>query len=86
MSTTDRVNSTSMPSSAPRTGTFTTAHVLGVTAFPTLAALLTVNGVSAGEIYPLLGISGAIGVGVVLAASGGRRVLAAFAAALRTGQ
>ncbi|MFJ6452242.1 hypothetical protein ACIQNV_37200 [Streptomyces hydrogenans] len=86
MSTTNKVNSIAMPSPAPRAGTLTTAHVLGVTAFPGLATLLTVNDVPADEIYPLLGISGAIGVGVVLAASGGRRVLAAFATVLRAGQ
>ncbi|MET9347698.1 hypothetical protein [Streptomyces termitum] len=86
MITTDEVHSTAMPSSAPRAGTFTTAHVLGISVFPGLATLLTVNNVPAAEIYPLLGVSGAIGVGVVLAASGGRRVLAAFATALRAGQ
>ncbi|MFJ5098941.1 hypothetical protein [Streptomyces sp. NPDC088557] len=75
-----------LPAPAQRTAALGASHVAGTLAFPGLGTLLMLNDVPPGEIYPLLGISGAIGVCVLLAASGGRRVLTALAVLLRAGQ
>ncbi|MFE3074227.1 hypothetical protein [Streptomyces sp. NPDC059247] len=83
---TDKASGSTLPAPVQRTAALGASHVAGVLAFPGLGTLLLLNDVPPEQIYPMLGISGAIGVVVVLAASGGRRVLTALAVLLRAGQ
>ncbi|MEV4192001.1 hypothetical protein [Streptomyces toxytricini] len=72
------------PAEQPRA---TLPVVCGVIAFPALGTVLAVVGMPSTEIYSLLSYCGAIGVGVTVAVSGGRRFVAALAQTLlRVGQ
>ncbi|WP_129593426.1 hypothetical protein [Streptomyces sp. C] len=51
----------------------------GVIAFPVLGTVLAIAGMPANEIYPLLGYCGAIGTAVLVAASGGRKLITGLA-------
>ncbi|MFD9604783.1 hypothetical protein [Streptomyces sp. NPDC059970] len=75
------------PSPVFQPGSISTTHVAGVVAFPTLGTVMAMGGMPVADIYPLLGICGAIGVSAVFAASGGRRLIGNLAALLlRSGQ
>ncbi|WP_430378165.1 hypothetical protein [Streptomyces sp. B1-3] len=71
------------PPRAAGRSSFTPAQVAGVVAFPVLGTGLSLNGMPLGDILTLLGGCGVIGAVTIATASGGRRLLAALAAAVR---
>lgn len=53
--------------------------VAGVISFPALGTVLAIAGMPTADIYPLLGYCGAIGTGVLVSASGGRKLITGLA-------
>ncbi|MFD8851861.1 hypothetical protein [Streptomyces sp. NPDC059604] len=82
-----KLNQSADPSPVPQPGSISTTHVIGVVSFPTLGTVMAMGGMPVADIYPLLGVCGAIGVAAVFAASGGRRLIGNLASLLlRSGQ
>ncbi|WHM41120.1 hypothetical protein [Streptomyces sp. BPTC-684] len=66
----------STPASSNR---LTFAQVTAVIAFPVMGSTLALAGMPVSDIYPLLAYCGGIGVAVLMAASGGRKLAAGLA-------
>ncbi|MGW0752928.1 hypothetical protein [Streptomyces sp. NPDC002587] len=64
------------PDEPPR---LTLPLVTGVISFPVLGTVLAVTGMPSSEIYPLLAYCGGIGAAVLIAASGGRKLITGLA-------
>ncbi|WP_407841370.1 hypothetical protein ACE1OC_41085 [Streptomyces sp. DSM 116496] len=68
-----------LPAQAAEQNRLTLPVVTAVIAFPSLGSALSITDMPTAEIYPLLAYCGAIGVAVVIAASGGRKIVVGLA-------